>query len=165
MRIISIDPGFERLGIAILEKVSKGKEVLVYSECFKTSSKLPHSERLALIGQKIREIISKFQPKAMALEKLFFNTNATTALAVAEARGVIMYEGATAGLRIFEYTPLQIKIAVTGYGRSEKKSIMLMIPRLIIVDKKIQSDDEFDAIACGLTCFASEIFTASLQKK
>jgi crossover junction endodeoxyribonuclease RuvC len=155
MIILSIDPGYERLGIAILEKNPKEKEVLLYSECFKTSSKLPHHERLLLIGERVNEIIKKWKPKALSIEKLFFNTNQKTALSVAEARGVVVYEAMSAGLSIFEYTPLQIKIAVTGYGRSEKKQIMSMIPKLIKVDKKISSDDEFDAIAIGLTLFAT----------
>ncbi len=156
MIILSIDPGYERVGIAILEKIPRGKETLLYSECFKTSAKLPHPERLFLIGQKVHNIIEEWKPTCLSIEKLFFNTNQKTALAVAEARGVILYEATVADLSIYEYTPLQIKIAVTGYGRSEKKQIALMVPRLIVVDKKISSDDEFDAIAIGLTFFASD---------
>jgi len=157
MKIISIDPGYERVGIAILEKSKK--ETLIYSECFKTSSTLPHSERLRLIGEKITEIISQFGPKALAIEKLFFNTNTTTALKVAEARGVVLYSAALAGLAVHEYTPLEIKVAVTGYGRSDKKQMMAMIPKLITLEKEISSDDEFDAIAVGLTCCAVEKFS------
>ncbi len=163
MRIISIDPGFERLGIAIIEKELPKKEELVYSECFKTSAKLPHAERLNLIGKRIHEMIAEYSPKALAIEKLFFNTNTSTALGVAEARGVVLYESASAGLNIFEYTPLQIKIAVSGYGRSDKKQMMSMIPRLMSIKKKITSDDEFDAIACGLTCFARENFRKDIH--
>jgi|SRR5579872_2795054 len=165
-RILAIDPGFERVGIAVLEKEHRSKEKLLYSECFKTSAKLPYSERLFLIGQKIKDIVGEWRPGALVIEKLFFNTNQKTALMVAEARGVIIYEAGVANLSIFEYTPLQIKIAVTGYGRSEKGQVARMIPRLITITKKITSDDEFDAIAVGLTCFASErLSTNKLQKK
>jgi crossover junction endodeoxyribonuclease RuvC len=155
MKVLSIDPGYERLGIAILEKKDKrSKEELVYSECFKTNSKLPHHERLFLIGQKIHEIIKKYKPKALATEKLFFNTNQKTVMVVAEARGVILYESRIVGLKIYEYTPLQVKVAVTGYGRSEKKQVIEMVKKLIVVPQAKKSDDEFDAIAIGLTHFA-----------
>lgn len=161
MRIISIDPGYERLGIAILEKgtekalrQAQGKETLIFSECFKTSSKLPHHERLALIGSRIKEIIKKYKPEALATENLFFSGNQKTAMLVAEARGVILYTGSSLGLEIFEYTPNSIKIAITGYGRSEKRQMIDMVKKLITVTSTTNSDDEFDAIAIGLTHFA-----------
>lgn len=161
MKIISIDPGYERLGLAIIEKVASSatrrggrKETLIFSECFKTSSKLPHSERLTLIGNRIKEIIKKYKPEAMATEKLFFSGNQKTAMLVAEARGVILYSGTSLGLEVFEYTPNEVKIAITGYGRSEKRQIIDMVKKLIDVKKSKESDDEFDAIAIGLTHFA-----------
>lgn len=165
MRIISIDPGYERLGIAVIEKQpleasggrmtnERGKETLVFSECFKTSAKLPHHERLTLIGNRIKEIIKKHKPEALATEKLFFSGNQKTAMLVSEARGVILYTGSSLGLGIFEYTPNQVKIAITGYGRSEKRQIIDMVKKLIVVTSKTNSDDEFDAIAIGLTHFA-----------
>lgn len=158
MKIISIDPGYERLGIAILEKPSSGetagKERLIFSECFKTSSKLPHYERLSLIGNRVKEIIKKYKPEALATEKLFFSGNQKTAMLVAEARGVILYTGSSLGLQVFEYTPNNVKIAITGYGRSEKRQMIDMVKKLIVVSKKTNSDDEFDAIAIGLTHLA-----------
>ncbi len=161
MKIISIDPGYERLGIAVIEKPAspKGygmarKEILVFSECFKTSSKLPHYERLYLIGNRIKEIIKKYKPEALATEKLFFSGNQKTAMLVAEARGVILYTGSSLGLSVFEYTPNDVKIAITGYGRSEKRQMIDMVKKLIVVTSKTNSDDEFDAIAIGLTHFA-----------
>ena len=160
MRIISIDPGYERLGLAIIEKGlpaqagKNQKEVLLYSECFKTSSKLPHHERLTLIGDKITEVIKKWKPEHLATEKLFFSANQKTAMMVSEARGVILYTGSSLGLEIFEYRPNEIKIAITGYGKSEKKQMIDMTRKLIKVDSKTNSDDEFDAIAIGLTHFA-----------
>ena len=154
MRIISIDPGYERLGIAVIEKLPKQREVLVFSECFKTSSKLPHHERLALIGNRIKEVIKKWKPESLVTEKLFFSGNQKTAMLVAEARGVILYSGSSMGLDIFEYTPNEVKIAITGYGRSEKKQMMDMTKKLIKISSDTKSDDEFDAIAIGLTHFA-----------
>jgi crossover junction endodeoxyribonuclease RuvC len=154
MRIISIDPGYERLGIAIVDKTGRGKEMLVFSECFKTSAKLQHHERLALIGNRIKEVIKKYKPEQLATEKLFFSGNQKTAMLVSEARGVILYTGSSLGLDIFEYTPNDVKIAITGYGRSEKRQIIDMVKKLIVVNSKTNSDDEFDAIAIGLTHFA-----------
>ena len=108
MIILSIDPGYERLGIAILEKPSTGKEVLIFSECFKTLKADPHGLRLAQIGIRIREIINEFKPKALAIEALFFNTNQKTVILVAEARGVILAASVEAGLSVHEYSPPQI---------------------------------------------------------
>jgi len=158
MRIIAIDPGYERLGIAVIEKLPRGKEVLLYSDCFKTSAKLPHSERLGLVGKELERVIAEFSPKALCLESLFFSENKKSAIAVAEARGVILYQAAIHGLPVHEYGPGQIKVAVTGYGKSDKAQIIAMIPRLIRIDKEIRHDDEYDAIATGLTCFATERF-------
>lgn len=155
MKIISIDPGYERLGLAIIEKEKNQKEVLLFSECFKTSVKLPHHERLALIGDRIKEVIKKWKPEQLATEKLFFAGNQKTALLVAEARGVILYTGSSKGLEVFEYRPNEIKIAITGYGSAEKKQIMDMTRKLIKIDSKTNSDDELDAIAIGLTHFAT----------
>ncbi len=154
MRIIAIDPGYERLGIAVLEKLPQQKETLVYSDCFFTPKTLSHSTRLALLGDEVKKIITEYAPTALAIEKLFFSKNVTTALLVAEARGVILYQGAAQGLNIAEYNPADIKIAVTGYGKSDKKHIIAMVPKLITITKKIKYDDEYDAIAIGLTHFA-----------
>lgn len=155
MKILGIDPGIERVGIAVLEKVGN-KEVFLFSECFKTSAKLSHAERLHLIGTEMLAVITEWKPNAMAIEKLFFETNTKTAMSVAEARGVMMYSAAAANLSIHEYTPLEIKVAVTGYGKSDKKAIMDMVPRLIKVPERKMIDDEVDAIAVALTCFAHE---------
>ena len=155
MRVIAVDPGYERLGIAVLEKTPKSKEVLLYSDCFVTSAKLPHSERLSLIGQEISRIIKEYKPERLGIETLFFNKNQKTAFYVAEARGVILYEAARHGLEINEFNPLQIKIAVTGYGRSEKEQVTFMVNKIVKIDKKIKHDDEYDAIACGITLLAS----------
>jgi len=154
MRIIGIDPGYERLGIAVVEKNKGEKEVLIHSECFKTSPKDPHGLRLFQIKKRIEEIISEFKPDDLSIEALFFNTNQKTAIMVAEARGVILASAVEKGLDVFEYTPPQIKLSVTGYGKSDKVQIIKMIPMLISITKNIKHDDEYDAIAVGLTFFA-----------
>ena len=155
MRILGIDPGFERLGIAILEKSQKNKkETVIFSECFKTSAKSEFSERLRLIGEEIRIVIKKYKPEILAIETLFLNTNQKTVMRVAEARGVVVYEGARAGLCIFEASPPQIKIATTGYGRANKKQVMKMVKILVDINNSKKSDDELDAIAIALTAFA-----------
>ncbi|MBI2627743.1 crossover junction endodeoxyribonuclease RuvC [Candidatus Nomurabacteria bacterium] len=159
MRILGIDPGFERLGIAVLESVRGGsvssrKESVIFSECFKTSAKLEFSERLKLIGEEIRKIIKKYKPEILAIETLFLNTNQKTAMRVAEARGVAVYEASRAGLKIFEASPPQIKIATTGYGRADKAQINKMVKILVEIDNTKTSDDELDAIAIALTACA-----------
>lgn len=164
MRILAIDPGYERLGIAVIDD----SNTLLHSECFKTSIKLPHELRLGAISARIKEVVAEFKPKALAIEKLFFNTNQKTAIKVSESRGVILAEAAAIPIPVFEYTPLQVKIAVTGYGRSDKRQVMIMVSKLIkIPDKKYpakQSDDELDAIAIGLTHLASAKLRNILEK-
>ncbi len=157
MRVLGIDPGVERVGIAIIEKTGP-KETYVFSECFKTSPKLAHAERLTLIGEEIARIVAEYEPRTLAIEKLYFEKNVTTGMSVAEARGVIVYECAKRGLRICEYGPMEIKVAVTGYGKSDKTAIMGMVPRLIRLPERRMIDDEVDAIAAALTCFAHERF-------
>ncbi|MEI7777188.1 MAG: crossover junction endodeoxyribonuclease RuvC [bacterium] len=158
MKVLAIDPGYERLGVAIIEKLPRGKEVLLFSECFKTSAKIPFNDRLLEIGQEVETVIKKYKPEALAMETLFFNSNQKTAMNVAETRGAITYEAMKNGLKFYQYTPLQIKVAVTGSGRADKKQVISMIDRLITINKEIPHDDEYDAIACGLTFFASKSY-------
>ena len=154
MKILSIDPGYERLGIAILEKETGEKEKYIYSETFKTSSDLEFTERLFVLGKRIEEIISQYNPKVLSIEKLFFNTNQKTATNVSEARGAIIFLALKSKMKIFEYTPLEIKVAIAGHGRADKKQVIFMTKQLIDIKKEIKYDDEYDAIAVGLTFFA-----------
>ena len=158
IKVISIDPGYERVGIAVIEKIGGEKENLLFSECFKTSAKLSHDKRLALLGQEVRKIIRKYAPEDLAIEQLFFSENQKTALKVAEARGVLIYEAALQNIEVYEYTPLEVKIATTGYGRSSKEQVTAMVCKLIKIPEKVRLDDEFDAIAIGLTHTASKRF-------
>ena len=154
MRILGIDPGFERLGVAVVEKEKRSKEQVIFSECFKTNSKLEFSERLRLIGEEVRKIIKKYKPEVLAIETLFLTTNHKTVMRVAEARGVILYEAARQSLAAFEASPPQIKLAVAGHGGADKAQIIKMVKMLVRVDESKKSDDELDAIAIALTAFA-----------
>lgn len=155
-RVLGIDPGYERLGVAIVEKNSLGKETLIYSDCIRTDKKFPHPKRLAIIANSLADLIEKYSPTHLATETLFFENNQKTAMKVSEARGVIIAAGSTRNLIVCEYTPLQIKVATTGDGRADKKQIMRMVPLLVKLEKTKLLDDEYDAIAVALTCLASE---------
>ncbi len=152
MRIIAIDPGYARLGIAVLEK--NKKEELIFSECFETKAEFPFIERLELVGREVARLIEEFKPAALSIENLFISTNQKTAMRVAEVRGAILYQARLSGLQVYEYTPLQIKTATTGYGKATKEQMMSMVRKLITGTEKIKQDDEMDAIAIGLTHFA-----------
>lgn len=157
MRVLAFDPGYERLGVAVLEKGNKNP-IVVYSECFKTDKKLPQPERLGAISLKIKGLISEFKPGVISLEKLFFQKNQKTALKVAEVRGIILSLASESGSEILEFSPQEIKIAVTGYGNADKKSVMKMVPILVSGLKKTESDDEIDAVAIGITALLSSSF-------
>ena len=153
MRVLAIDPGYERVGIAILEKQHQ-KEICIHSECFTTLQETSFNNRLFEIGTHIRDVIKKYSIDALAIEGLFFSKNTKTALQVSEARGVIIFQASDSNIPIFEYTPNQIKVAVTGYGKASKKDMQNMVYKLISLKDKKRKDDEIDAIAIGITFFA-----------
>lgn len=154
MRILGIDPGYERLGVAVVERTD-GKEQLIFSDCIRTSATLPFNERLLAIGTAVELIIAEHAPEALAYERLYFNTNQKTAMGVAEVRGVISFVCSQAGLPVHEYTPPQIKMALSGWGHASKAQVADMVHRLITLpEKKKRLDDEYDAIAVALTHLA-----------
>jgi len=150
-RILAVDPGYERLGIAVIES-----NKLIYSDCFQTKKKFAHSKRLCDLGTKLQKVIRKYKPAIFAIETLFFSNNQKTAMLVSEARGVLLYLAEKNSLEVREFSPAEVKIGVTGYGRSTKEQIMEMVPKIIEIKKKIKFDDEFDAIAVGITCEATK---------
>jgi crossover junction endodeoxyribonuclease RuvC len=150
-RVLGIDPGFDRIGVAVLEK-----EKVLFSDCIETDRKLPYQKRLFQIGERIRKIINKWQPQELAIESLFFNQNITNGIRVAEARGVVIYESTRAGLTVYEYSPQAVKIGVTGYGRADKKQMETMIRKLVTLSRAKKLDDELDAIALGITHLATK---------
>lgn len=162
LRVLAFDPGYERLGVAVVEKnpstvlrTSK-KEILIYSACVRTSAKLSFPERLKALGAEAEKLIKKWKPDAVALEEVYFKKNAKTAMQVAAVMGMLAYIAASRGLTLFYYTPLQVKAAVTGYGRSDKRAVAQMLKQLVELPAQTRLDDELDAIAVGLTCLASQ---------
>lgn len=153
MRTLAIDPGFGRCGVAILEKAGAAQKLL-YSDCIETSASLPFPERLAAVLEECTRLVASYAPHAMALEKLYFSNNQKTAMQVAEVRGALLGLAGSRGLAVFEYTPGEIKSATTGSGRADKKQIAKMIHLLVKIEKEIRLDDEYDAIAVGITHLA-----------
>lgn len=153
MIVLGIDPGYDRIGLALVEQ-NPNKPTLLQSECFLTDRKEVFSQRLLTIGDKIEDILKTQKPDIVALEKLFFKTNQKTAMAVAESRGVIIYLCAKYKIPLIEYSPPEIKVCVAGHGLADKKQVTIMIERLIKINKKIKYDDEYDAIGVALTCLA-----------
>lgn len=153
-RVLAFDPGFERLGVAVVGREG-GKEKLVHSECVRTSASLPFHKRLGELGVAAQVLIARYKPDAVALEEIYFAKNAKTAMKISEVRGMLSYIATSNRLPIFEYTPAEVKVAITGYGKSDKSALALMIPRLVRMPRRARLDDELDAIAVGLTCLAA----------
>lgn len=153
MRVLGVDPGYDRVGVAIME-YENGNEVLLHSECIETDSKQETYLRIFAVGTRLQQLIHEHQVDTLGIETLFFNKNVKTAMSVAEARGVIMYVAQEADCQIFEFSPQQIKIAVSGYGNSDKTAVTAMVKQLIPSVRSGALDDEYDAIAVGITCLA-----------
>lgn len=153
MRVLAIDPGYDRIGVAVMEKTDS-KEVLIHSECILTKKEDVLIARLLLLGQRIELIITEYKPTAVGIETLFFNKNQKTAIGVAQARGIIIYLARKAGCEVYEFGPQEIKVAVTGYGKSDKTAVIDMVKRLVVGVPESALDDEYDAIAVGITCLA-----------
>ncbi len=150
MRIIGIDPGTGILGFGIID-LEKGKLKLVDAGVIRTPVKEEDAVRLMTIYEELTAIIAETKPQEMAVEKLFFTTNVTTAMTVAQARGVVLLTAMQAKLRVAEYTPLQIKQAVTGYGKAEKKQIQEMVRVILQLKEVPKPDDAADALAVAIT--------------
>jgi crossover junction endodeoxyribonuclease RuvC len=158
MRILAIDPGYDRLGIAVVEG-DPSRPTVLWSDCV-LPEKGEGSQRLASVSRSVSAAIEKYAPDVLAIEKLFFSVNKKTALGVAEARGAILAAAGLASLPVIECSPQQVKLAVTGYGNADKKAIATMIPKLIKLTKKKRFDDELDAIAIGITALSSRVCTS-----
>ena len=149
MRILGIDPGLATVGFSIID-VDKAKMKLVTCGIISTPAHTSLSSRLDRIFDDLNELISTFSPDVMSIEELFFNTNITTGISVAHARGVILLAAYRAGVRVFEYTPLQVKQAVVGYGRAEKKQVIEMVKRILNLPSAPKPDDAADAVALAI---------------
>ena len=150
MRIIGIDPGTGILGFGVID-VAGGRSKLVTAGVIKTPAHTPLDERLEEIFHGLNQIITETQPTVMSIEKLFFAQNITTAISVSHARGVVMLCGRLAHLPIAEYTPLQIKQTLTGYGRADKKQIQEMVRLHLNLQVVPKPDDAADALAAAIT--------------
>lgn len=157
MTIVGIDPGLATVGFGVI-RYFKGKFTTLDYGTLTTKPNQPVSVRLEQVYSQANELLSKYRPDAVAIEELFFNTNVTTGIAVAQARGVLLLAAVKLGIEIYEYTPLQVKQAVVGYGRAEKKQVMELTRMLLRLDKIPRPDDAADALAiavCHAHCSGS----------
>ena len=153
MKIIAVDPGYDRLGVAVME-LENGTEKLLYSGCIETSKGQALLDRLHVIGDSFLSLLTTHSPTALAIETLFFNQNQKTAMGVAQARGILIYLAQANGCTVYEFGPQEVKVAVTGYGKSDKTAVIDMVKRLVPAAPAAALDDEYDAIAVGITCLA-----------
>lgn len=149
MIILGVDPGIAIVGFGVV-KSEGSRQTLIRCGVIRTSSGIRLALRLSQIYQDICAIIDCFKPDAIAIEELFFNTNLKTGISVAHGRGVLILAGEERGIPMFEYTPLQVKQTVTGYGRAEKKQVMEMVRRLLSMDEIPRPDDAADALAIAI---------------
>lgn len=149
-RIIGIDPGIERTGVGIID-VANNTPTMVFVTCIETSRELSHDERLSELKRKLERIIKRFNPTRSSIEKLFFSANVKTAMAVAEARGVILVTLQESRLPIDEWTPQQVKLAVTGYGGADKAQVAKLVCAILHLTVMPKPDDAVDALAIALS--------------
>lgn len=149
MRVIGIDPGTAIMGYGIVDVVGNSLKLVTYG-CIRTESKQEMAERLSDIYEELTSLTKQHRPDVMAVEELFFNRNVTTALTVGQARGVILLAGVQSGMKVYEYTPLQVKQAVCGYGRADKQQVQSMVQMFLNIKEKVKPDDAADALAVSI---------------
>ena len=149
MVILGIDPGVATIGFGLI-RAERGKNTLLQYGVITTPPGIPLSERLLQISYDMEQLIETFRPDEMAVEELFFSKNITTGIAVAHGRGVILLAAEKLGIPVFEYTPMQVKQSVVGYGKAEKKQVMLMTQRLLNMKEIPKPDDAADALAIAI---------------
>ena len=164
MIILGLDPGYAIVGFGVVSYNANRFKVLEYG-AITTDKDTPFPKRLEEIYEGLNYLLEKYQPAAMAVEKLFFNTNTTTAISVAQARGVCVLSAFKHNVEVAEYTPLQVKMAVTGYGRAEKRQIMEMTKTLLGLKEIPKPDDAADAIAIALCHGRSSTSLLAQHKK
>ena len=149
MKILGIDPGIALVGYGLIEVTGNNFKMLEYG-VLKTSKDTPTTERLSYIYQELTDIIDEYKPEEVSIEELFINKNVKTAIKVGQARGVEILACVEKGLRVYEYTPLQIKNALTGVGRAEKHQVQEMVKTILSLDEIPQPDDAADALAAAV---------------
>ena len=150
MRVVGIDPGYAIVGWGVVEYISNRFAPIGYGAVI-TEKDTPFEQRLVEIYESVFDICKRYQPEALSIEKLYYQHNQTTVIGVAEARGVILLAAAQAGLPIYEYTPMQVKQAVTGYGKAVKKQVQEMTRVLLHLPAVPKPDDTADALAMAIT--------------
>lgn len=166
MKLIAIDPGYDRCGVAIVE--SGPSPTVLFSSCISTDKNKTHSDRLTTIYETLQTIVSDWSPEALALETLFFSVNKKTALKVAEARGMILVFAGIHRIPVIELSPQEVKLSMTGLGNASKEQIQKMISLTLSIETKGKIDDELDAIALGVAALQKlhvENFTKRLANK
>jgi len=163
LRILGIDPGYALIGYGIIDVVGNTLKPVKYG-CIKTEAKTNFYSRMITINTELKELLKEYSPNSMAIEKLFFARNTTTALDVAQVRGAIIQEGLNSGLEIFEYTPNEVKLAVTGYGKADKQQIQQMIKSLLNLKEVPKPDDTADALAIAI-CHNNSYRIKALERK
>lgn len=151
MIILGLDPGTARVGWGVIEQTSKQSMHCLAYNCIETDKLLPAAERLQAIGTKLEVLIKTYRPDLVAVERLFFSHNQTTAMRVSEARGVLLYVIEKANCRLFEITPQEVKLALTSYGRAEKIQVQKMVQQLLKLPQLPKPDDAADALAIAIT--------------
>lgn len=165
MIVLGIDPGYAIVGYGVVEYNNNHFRAIEYG-AVTTEAHTPFNERIEKIYDGVSALIARYSPAALAVEKLFFNTNQKTAIDVAQARGAIVLAAQKAGVKIFEYTPLQVKQSVVGYGRAEKKQVQEMTRLMLNLDKIPKPDDAADALAMAIChCHSAGSLIGSLQMR
>lgn len=154
MKVLAIDPGYGRCGVAVVEKSAGGKETLLYSDCIETSPSSDFPARLKEVADECARLIKTYAPDCVAMEKLYFSNNQKTAMQVSEVRGALINCASGFGLTVAEYTPGEVKSAVASSGSADKKQVAAMLHMLMKIEKPIKHDDEYDAIAVAVTHLA-----------
>lgn len=161
VRVLGIDPGSDVTGYGVIDS-DGNRHALVEYAGIKTPSRVPFSERLLIIGQKIEEVIARLQPHACAVEETFYAVNVKSALKLGHVRGAVLLVAAKAGVQVFEYSPLEVKSALVGYGRAEKRQVQSMVRRLLELSTEPEPLDASDALAVAI-CHANTASTLARQ--
>ncbi len=164
MRVLGIDPGVATIGFGVVEADRANARLIQYG-VITTPAGLPLSHRLWQISQDMSQLLEQFQPEEAAVEELFFSKNITTGIAVAHGRGVLLLELERAGVPVFEYTPMQVKQAVAGYGGADKRQVMLMTQRLLKMKAIPRPDDAADALAIAICHSRSATSLLNMERK
>ncbi len=157
--ILGIDPGFGRMGYGLIES-GQGTVRYLLANCLETQKTMPHAQRLQYMWRELITLITTYQPDVVAVEKLFFAKNEKTALAVAETRGIILLAAQEHGVPIIEFTPLQVKVALSGYGKADKKQVAYMVMRILNLTDTPVRDDTTDALAIAICAAHTNTFTS-----